>query len=371
MTCLEISNSIHSDRLAVTERRRKQIVRDYQIHSMKNILTAFILLLNVPSSYTFAQPGDPNLEYRLRWFNIAQDSVIDNPDNLYHRWARLDILFTPYFSVQTKPTENLKEYLSNSSQFYAYVADTLLENYQPCDMCRFEKRKKYNPASKLGSFLLYNQDQLISDLTNLINSDKTFHAQTLNNIVLYVENPDKSDFLYKRGQFYYLTGRADKGLNDFLAALNHSPNEELKKRIYTTLAAYYCTIENSDLQENYKLALNYIQLAEPAIEDSSYCKGEVPHDYIYEIEKLHLMKKNLDSTSFVNYLQNRSASYLNYYYSLMETGDGKDEQYYTSDRAFQRSREYELMIYNYLIELDSRTGAAELKKHKKLIIEKI
>lgn len=338
---------------------------------MKSILTAFTILLSLMSNYTFAQPGDPDLEHRLRWFNIVQDSVIKNPDNLYFRWARLDVLFTPYFSVQTKATDNLKEYLSNSSQFYAYVADTLIENFQPCDMCRFTKRKKYNPASKLGSFLLNNQNQLISDLSNLINSDNTIKSQISNNVVLYVKNADKSDFLYKRGQLYYLTGKADKGLNDFLAALNHSPREELKKRIHTSLAAYYYTIENSDLQENYTMALKNIQLAEPALEDNSYFKGEEPNDYHYEREKLELMKRYNDSTSYVNYLQNRATGYLNHYYSLLESIDPKDHYYYKCDKAYKRSREYELMIYNYLIELNPKTGVVEFKVHKKLIVERL
>lgn len=337
---------------------------------MKTIQTLFFILF-LAVNQSFAQPGDPDLKHRLRWFNEAQYSVIEYPDNLYYRWVRLDILFNPYFQVQTKPTKDLKDYLTSSNQFYQYVADTLVESFQPCDMCRFKNRKKYNPASKLGSFLLFNQNQLISDLTDLIKSDTIFRSRFTNSIGGYVQNPNKSHFLYKRGQFYYLSGEAKKGLNDYLSALKYSPNEEMTKRIYTSIAAYYYTIQNSELQENYDQALKFIRLAEPVMEDSSYYKGKEPHDYQYESAKLDLMKRYNDSTSYVNYLQNRAVSYLNYYYSLMETMKPEDHYYYKCDNAFERSREYELMIYNYLTELNPTIGAEEFKKHKKLIIEKI
>lgn len=82
------------------------------------------------------------------------------------------------------------------------------------------------------------------------------------------------------------------------------------------------------------------------------------------------MKRYNNSSSYVTHLQNRTISYLNYYYSLMETADSNDNKYYIAI-AYERSREYELLIYNYLIELNPRTGAKEFKKHKKLIVEKI
>ncbi|MFZ6053051.1 hypothetical protein [Halocola ammonii] len=335
------------------------------------VLAALALPLCLMPAYTFAQPGDPDLEHRLRYFNEAQDSVITYPDNLFYRWVRLDILFTPYFEVQTKPTSNLKDYLTHSNQFYQYVADTLLENYQPCHMCQFEKRKKYNPASKLGSFLLNNQNQLIADLTDLINSDINSLGLIPNGLSVFVDTPNKSDFLYKRGQFYYFTGRAEKGLKDFLAALDCSPDEELKTRIYTSIAAYYYTNEKVEQKENYHKALKYLQLAEPALEDSSYSRGELARDYLYEIEKLDLMKRYSDSTSYVNYLQNRSAGFLNRYYELMAKEEEEGSPYYTTDKVYARSREYELTIYDYLLELNPNTGVDEFKKHKKLIIGKI
>lgn len=71
------------------------------------------------------------------------------------------------------------------------------------------------------------------------------------------------------------------------------------------------------------MALKYIHLAEPAIEDSTCSKGQEPFLYLYEREKLGLMKRHEDSTAYVNYLQNRSASYLNWYYSII----AKREEY--------------------------------------------
>lgn len=338
---------------------------------MKSILTKLIFLSIFITGHVFAQPGDPDLEHRLRWFSEAQDSVIKHPDNLYYRWARLDILFSPYFYVQTKPTDDLKEYLSSSNQFYQYVADSLVESYQPCDMCQFKNRKRYNPASKLGSFLLTNQYQLITDLTDLINLGKTFDSNRSSFPGVHVDNPNKAHFLYKRGQFYYFTGKKEKGLIDFSSALSYAPDEALKKQIYTSLAAYYYNTENTGSQEDYNLALKFLRLAEPALEDSSYYKGEVPRDYHFEREKIDLMKRYGDSTSLVMYLQNRAAGYLNYYYSLMATIPPDDHYYKECGKALERSREYEMMIYTFLYENDPKTKAVEYKKHKKLIVEKI
>lgn len=338
---------------------------------MKNSPITFLLLLSLLANHAFAQPGDSNLEHRLRWFNETQDSVIENPERLCFRWARLDILFNPYFEIQTRPTNDLKAYLTTSSQFYQYVADSLVERIQPCDMCRFTSRRKYNPASKLGAFLLSNQEQLIADLTQLIDSDLSFRSSNLRLMAPYVKNPNKADFLHRRGQFYYFTGRKERGLADFLAALKYAPSERLEKQIYTSLAAYYYTIENAASQENYQQTLKFMQLVEPALEDSSHCKGERPRDYLYEREKLDLMRRYDDSTSLVNYLQNRAAGFLNYSYALMKSTTPKDHYGPSHEKAFFRSREYELMIYDYLKEANPKTRAEALKAHKKRIVDKL
>lgn len=325
----------------------------------------FLFFLYLAPDQTFAQPGDDDKIHHSRYFHQRQDSVLKNPDNVMYKWMRLDLLFNPYFRLQTKPTKSLSDYLRHSDQYHLYVEDSITEwsrpHYMSSDLI---VTKTYNPARELGDFLLGNQDKLIEELSKLIDTDAKFIDE-------YSRSVDKPFFLYKRGQFQYLSGNPEKGLKDFISALDYSPTVDLKKRIYTSIAAYYYNNEQLELKENYRLALQYIRLTEPVIEDSSYSKGEEPMQYLYEKEKLDVMRKYGDSTEYVNYLQNRVISYLNHYYSLMETMKPEDHYYYKCDDAFERSRKYELMIYNYLIELNPSTGAEEFKKHKKLIIEKI
>lgn len=339
---------------------------------MKNILAILIILLSFTSVDTLAQPGDDNHKIRLKYFHEIQDSIQKNPDNLFYKWVRLDLLFRPLFEIQTKPTEKLEDFLNKSAQFSLYIQDSIVHSSRPHYMSStLIITKTYNPAKTLGDFLLKNQDVLIADLTKLIENNLKFENRFMNSIGQYNPTANKSDFLYKRGQFYYLTGETEKGLNDFTSALFFFPKDDLTKRIYTSLAGYYYNIEKPVQKENYELAIKFIRLIEPAVEDNSYNKGAEPQFYRYEREKLELMKRYNDSTSYVSYLQNRSAGFLNYYYSLMEIVNGEDRQDFAIDEAFARSREYELMIYDYLIELNPSTGAEEFKKHKKLIIEKI
>jgi tetratricopeptide (TPR) repeat protein len=337
---------------------------------MKSILAVIIFLLGFISIDTFAQPGDPDLKLRLQYFRTIQDSIEEQPENLHYRWARADLLFNPITTLWTKPTEKLEEFLKNSSQFELYLNDTIvhkgLMSYMHPEVII---SKTYNPASELGVFLLENQSILINDLTDLIESGIAFDSG-IGSVGCFNTSANKAHFLYKRGQFYNQTGQVEKAIEDFLLALKNDPTEQLKERIYTSIASFYYNSVKLGSYEHYKSTLHSISIIEPAIEDSSYFTGTLPLEYKYEEPKLEIMRMVKDSISYVNYLQNRSVSYLNYYYSLMET-EGKDKQYYTSDQAFKRSREYELMIYNYLIELNPKTGADEFKKHKKLIIEKI
>ncbi|MDP2386678.1 MAG: hypothetical protein Q8M29_09930 [Bacteroidota bacterium] len=339
---------------------------------MKKNLATLIFLLSFTLVDTLAQPGDDDHKIRLKYFHAIQDSIQKYPDNLFYKWVRLDLLFNPLFEIQTKPTKKIENFLSKSAHFSLYIQDSIVHSSRPHYMSSaLIITKTYNPAKTLGDFLLKNQDVLIADLTKLIENNLKFENRFMNSIGQYNPTANKSNFLYKRGQFYYLTGETEKGLTDFTSALNFFPKDDLTKRIYTSLAAYYYNIEKPVQKENYELALKFISLVEPAIEDNSYNKGAEPQLYRYEREKLELMKRYNDSTSYVSYLQNRSVGFLNYYYSLMEIVNGEDRQDFAMDEAFARSREYELMIYDYLIELNPSTGAEEFKKHKKLIIEKI
>ena len=332
---------------------------------MKKNTTIFIFLISLLSGHSSAQPGDRYLEDRLRWFNEAQDSIKKYPDDLFHRWVRLDILFAPQFHITTKPTDSLMQYLASSSQYYLYVKDSFDVDYNQMSERQLKKDiKEQKAAAKLGIFLLLNQEELINDLTSLIKSDIVFNSRSRYTSGHY-NTATKSAFFLKRGQLYYVTGHPEKALQDYLKAIENNPDKVLIRHVYTSIAAYYYS------KKNYSVTLNYTKLAEPAKEDTTCFKGERPEDYNYERVKLDIMKEANDSTSFVSYLQNRSASYLNYYYSLIQTSNAENRLNSESQSVFTRSKEYELMIYSYLLELNPEIGADEFKKHKKAIVNKL
>lgn len=206
----------------------------------------FLFLLCLAPSHAFAQPGDPDMKHHLRYFHEIQDSILKYPNNLFYKWVRADLLFSPYFQIQTKPTIELKEYLDHSSQYELYTLDSVVKTARPHYMSsELIVSKTYNPVSVLGDFLLGNQNVIIADLTELIEADAKFKNRFMGTIGQYVGIANKSYFLYKRGQLHYLSGSPEKGLNDYMTALDYEPLQDLKKRIYTSIAAYYYNIGNT------------------------------------------------------------------------------------------------------------------------------
>ena len=339
---------------------------------MKIALVNILFLLSLTSFTATAQPGDDNHEIRLRYYHAIQDSIKANPAHLFYKWVRLDLLFDPYFNLQTKPTETLDDFLRQNDQFELFTRDSIIHASRTHYMSReVFTIKKHNPAKAMGDFLRKHQQDLIADLNELIAHEVKFENRFMGTVGMYTRTADQSNFRYKRGQFYYATGRPEKALNDFEAALRMATDKALTERIYLSIIAYYLTIEQEQQPDKDTLALHYIRRAEPVLEDSSCFKGEEPHRYTYESKKLALMKAIRDSSAYVNYLQNRTAGYLNYYYALLGSTNPEDQGSTTLNRAFGKSREYELMIYDYLMELNPATGAAEFIKHKKEIIDKL
>lgn len=347
-----------------------KVYRNAQKHPMKLLLPLIALLLLGSFSPARAQPGDPELEHRLRWFNAVQDSVIAYPDDPYYRWARLDLLFSPQFKLYSAPWNTLNDYLWHSSQYSDYVRDSLVYSFQPCDMCRFKSVKRLNPATKLGAFLLSNQEQLVGDLTWLIESKLRFDAGYVEG-ANYIQAANKASFYFKRGQIYYLTGRSEAAERDYLSALENDPDVDLQKSIHLALAAYYYHQEVGEFKNNYPLAIHYLNLIEPCLEDSTFGKGEAPADYYYEMERLDLMKQHGQHTDLLTYLQNRYLGYLNHYYFLLAPGAGETGRKLASEAAHARSWEYEQMIYTYLMQRFPDLDAEELKQVKKEMVERL
>jgi len=336
------------------------------------VLPTLLYFLFLAATPVIAQPGDPDLEHHVRYFNEIQDSIVKYPNEPFYKWVRADLLFSPYFDIDTKSSEELEKFLSYSSEYQLYVQDSIAIGQRVSPMsAKVFYYKKANPAHVLGDFIVKNQKRLIADLTELIERDATFKDRFMNTIGQYTATANKSSFLYKRGQLYYVSGHPEKAIQDYMAALDAIPFDELKSRIYLSIAAYYCNTEDTKQKENYALALKYLKIIEPAIEDSSFSKGEEPGYYGYEREKLALMRKYDDSTAYVNYLQNRAASYLNYYYSILAERAVNNKPSDQEQQAFDRAHEYELMIYEYLKELNTGISEDELKKQKKIIEGKL
>ncbi|MEO0404982.1 MAG: hypothetical protein AAF193_08935, partial [Bacteroidota bacterium] len=266
---------------------------------MRGFFIILIVCALTPISAT-AQPGDPNLEFRHRWFTEAQDSVVEHPNDLFYKWVRLELLFNPYFTVHTAPTDSLVTFLKSSSQFHGYMADSIPMRRRTCYMCPYHNFKQYNPANQLGSFLLTNQDSLKLDLDLLVTSEIEFEDRWTVGMSGFFRAANKASFLLKRGQFQYVTGQTEKALNDFHAALESGPNEDYRKRILTCLVAYYMH-QNGNTSQHYSSAMEYLNLLEPAMEHVSCNQGEEPAWYQYEHERLELMKRYGQSELFLAY----------------------------------------------------------------------
>ncbi len=312
-----------------------------------------------------AQPGDFYGEHRLRWFIEVQDSVEQYPDDLFYKWARMELIFRPYFDLYTPAYDNLDSYTKRMSIYQSYQKDSIVvSRKQACKMCGPKRVLVENPANELRNFVLDNQENLLSDLNMLIEEKPTYVDRWApgNRRPL---TANLASYLYRRGQLYYVTDKPEDALKDYKKALESNPTGELKKEIYVSIAGIHLQSKDN------RLALKYLNLAEPAIEDSTHLSENLPAYYRYESVKLALLDSLGDSTAIVNYLQNRSANYLGHYYTRLGERNPKEKPTHAEGEAIRKAEEYELMIYEYLKRNRAETGPSSFLNHKKAILDKL
>lgn len=312
---------------------------------MKKFIVLTLLLM--PIFNAFAQPGDRHNCFRYGEYKNVQDSIKKYPEDNFYRWVRLEILFKPWFQLQTKSTAHVKDYFKYYDFYREYDHEIDPHNPAPC--------KNYkgvsNPTREMGDFLIQNQIQLMNDLDLLIVHDVQVKERWSYGGIY---SGNKATYLYKRGQFYYLSGEPDKAKNDYLMALESDPTNEVKKEILISIAAYYYT-QDSVTEDSQRQTLKYLDLY-------TEIAGFNPH---YETEKINLLKSLKDSTTLVNYFHNEAALCWRRYYEYLKY------ESYNRDRSMADAMKYEQLLFEYLSKLNPEFTIEEFKKHKDIILEKM
>ncbi len=314
---------------------------------MKKHLILFFLI--APFFNGFSQPGDRHNCYSFGMYKNVQDSIKKYPEDNFYQWVRLEILFRPTFVLYTKSTMQIKEYFKHFAFYSEYELGVDPHNPNPCKNIS----RVANPVREMGDFLIENTSQLIKDLDSLIEQGSNIKKRTF--AIFYYYSANKASYLYKRGQLNYLTGKPAKAKEDYLSALENEPDNNLKKEILLSIAAYYYT-QDSITEESQRQALKYLDL---------YASNGGTNHHNYETEKINLLKSLKDSTTLVNYFHDQAARCWKKYYDQLKI------ETYKSDRIITDAIIYEQLLFEYLKELNPVFTMEEFKKHKDIITEKI
>lgn len=314
----------------------------------------FFVLVFLATGKIFAQPGDEFHVYTLRTFSQVQDSIVKYPKDPFYKWARIQILFNTSFNLFTKPTDKIEAYAIKYMDLYRQIDldSVTVMKPQPCQMCPNTPVRILNPAKEMSSYLFNNQKELLNDLNTLIESGNEIKVPPLFG-KHYSAN--KASFLYKRGQFYYLSGKSDKALKDYLEALEANPSATLKNEITISIAAYYYNTEQ-EIQGKEKLALEYLDKSGSAL----------GLDEEYEKKRFELLKATNDSAFVINYLKEASARSLKIYLNAIINS-------YQSEKIKELYdyQKYQGLIFDYLKEIQPNITIEDLKKQMIDIIEKL
>lgn len=312
---------------------------------MKKHIILFLVL--APFFNVFAQPGDVHNCFRYGEYKNVQDSIKKYPNETFYKWVRLEILFKPWFQLQTKPTAQVKDYFKYFDFYREYDYEFNWMNTVPCK----NYRGVANPTREMGDFLIQNQTQLMNDLDLLIEQAiKVKERWSFGRIY----SGNKAAYLFKRGQLYYLNGKPDKAKDDYLSALENEPVNDLKKEILISIAAYYYTLD-SVTEDCQRQTLKYLDLY-------TEIAGFNPH---YETEKINLLKSLNDSTTLVNYFHDNAAGHWRNYHNQLVNQNSE------AGKQMMEAIRYEQLLFEYLKELNPEFSMEEFKRHKDIITEKI
>lgn len=109
-------------------------------------------------------------------------------------------------------------------------------------------------GGKEDDIRFFTYTELLNDLNTLISK----------NVV--IGNHNIAEFKLLRGRLFYFFGEIEKARHDFLSALDYPTSfyaDNLKDKIYISIAAYYYNLENELTEKNVREALKYINLVNP------------------------------------------------------------------------------------------------------------
>lgn len=109
-------------------------------------------------------------------------------------------------------------------------------------------------GGKEDDIRFFTYTELLNDLNTLISKN------------VIIGNHNIAEFKLLRGRLFYFNGEIQKARNDFFSALEYPDayySENLKDKIYISIAAYFYNLEKPLTEENAKQALKYINLVNP------------------------------------------------------------------------------------------------------------
>lgn len=227
-----------------------------------------------------AQPGDIP-EFRESQVETITNKLIKNPNNLELKWKRVNLIFNPYFELNTVPKKN-----HNTNDSYSF--------------------KNFSCTNFRGIDILSELTYLIDNIVDLKTKGYDIHE-------ILSDRPAKLYLL--RGKLFYLKNLKYEAYNDFLKALKFESSDSLKEDIVISLVAYYYNLEYGN-KENYEKALEYIDLVTPIKYESQPRKRNFYSDiYLdkFQREKILLLKKTNKIDRLTGYLKNISLTHFNLY----------------------------------------------------------
>jgi tetratricopeptide (TPR) repeat protein len=262
----------------------------------KQLIFIFLFIIQ----FSYSQPGERDfVNSRIRRLEVIADFLAKNPKNYELIWERTELIFRPFFSMYSRPRKEVENDTASTRQaFYEH------------------------------SSLKYKNIDILDELNKLINNADTLKTLVLNDgsVNSYV---NKSNFYYKRGQYYYLKNDLKKSLADYLTALNFHPDTSTKARICIAIGAYYFNLGwDSDLktadfhsQLNLEKALEYIDMISPQFDKGVLdlpSKKHLDYQGSFEQEKLKLLEITKQYERLANFHINKTYSLFNLYNKLID-----------------------------------------------------
>jgi len=252
---------------------------------MKLLLYTIIFTLSLNLS---AQPGDI-IGWRINRVKEINGLLKIDTNNHQLLWERLEIVFNPHFNLYTQTRKPISK-----SDFMLIGDDHRLRN-------------------------TYKNVDVLADINYLIE-----HTTTIKKGFNQWKKITTADFIYKKGQYYYLNGQPEQALENYLIALQKNPDSYLLNRISISIAAYYYTLDTTFNLENLEKALEYIDIAIPKeIENTpeTFERFTDKNHHPFERNKIMLLELTNKNERLKKYLKSLAKSHLRLYNKEIKKSD--------------------------------------------------